>query len=275
MAAASAQLDSGKWLLVDGIYEVGWCTEASQASVANNTLTLTTVYGATTCQGHSLNYIVGAVISTPFSFTYGKVVVVGKFAPKGVHSTIWMWGGAPGTSGYPQTCIAAIRAHGDYMGSCMTDMRYAYEIDIAELMPGNTNGLQTLGNNTHIWRNRGGVGGSNNSYNADVDLSQSFHAYELDWSSTTLTFKMDGTTTSTISLDAGTFNQPMFLILDQEIDAWAGSIAPDRYPLMTQFQSVQVWDQNNNLIFSDTFGPLATNATMTGNAQITGKASLL
>jgi hypothetical protein len=121
---------------------------------------------------------------------------------------------------------------------------------MAEMLPANPNGITTIGNSTHIW-----LGASDSQsihyYNAGINLTQAFHTYELDWTPSQLIFKFDGTTTTTLAIAAGTFDQPMFLLFDQETDATAGTAAA--WPITTQMRSIQVWDQSNNLIFADLF----------------------
>lgn len=246
---AFAQLpNTSKWYTVNNYDEGAWCANATQAA-SGGLLTLTAASGSFACGGHShIPYDIGMVVSSPFYFQYGTVKAVIKFPGRGVHSVFWLWGGAPGTSGYPPVCVSSIKHNpAGYMGVCTADANPAYEIDIAEFMPASL-GLTYIENNAHTWINGSTTAGSVNDPNVGVNLTAGFHTYELDWTPTKLTFKLDGKTTSTIQQS---INVPMFLILDEEIDVNGGK---GSYPLQMQVRSVDVWDRNNNLIFTDHFG---------------------
>lgn len=230
-------LDTTKWYALNPFNDGGWCARDSQVNAGGGVLTLTASQATTNCNGSNTNYNIGMVVTPNFYFQYGTVKVRSKLSPSGVHSAIWMWGGAKSSTGYPPTCIKALKSDsGHYMGICTATPTDAFEVDIAELLPA-LDGVNTIRNNVFQWNN--GVlsdppGGGLSNVNLGYDVTAASHVFELDWTSSGLVYKTDGVATTSYSFDPAV---PMFLILDQEIDAAGGT---GRYPINTYHYSVEV-----------------------------------
>jgi beta-glucanase (GH16 family) len=272
-----AQVDQTKWYIMDD-YGTTYCWNNPQATVTGGYLYLTTIYGlaAFSCQGHTPNYQAGAVISNPFYFQYGTIKVRAKSATTGVHAgIIWLWGGASNSSGYPPTCVPNIIAHtGAPFAECTTNSIPSYEVDVAEMQPNAGYGLDGIGNYVHIWQNASITTTYGRQANWGSDLTAAFHVYELDWNSTTLTFKVDGTTTTTVTYALAV---PMFLIMDQEIDSSAPPETSGYYPNVSQYDYVRVCSSptatcnvgDPTMIFDDEF--IGINVITSGKVKFAGK----
>ena len=234
----SAQLDTTKWYPLTLSGGPTYCWSPAQVTVASGLMTETAIYGSSICPGGGGgSYQIGSIVSTPFSFTYGTVKVRAKASTTGVHSgVIWMWGGASNSSGYPPTCIAAIKAGGLPFAGCTTNATPSYEVDVGEILP-NLYGLTDTMNALLVWQSNSVVANYGSNVNIGVDLSAAFHVYELDWSPTQLIYKMDGVVTTTLTYSLGV---PMFLIMDQEIDAYAPPETSGYYPQTSQYDYVRV-----------------------------------
>jgi beta-glucanase (GH16 family) len=269
-AAASAQVDNAKWYVFNDYYILAgndWCSNATQAVESGGYLTMTAAYGSNVCDGHTTNYNDAGMITRAFSFTYGTVKVRAKVPGSGVHSgVIWMEGGLPGASAYPPVCVANIIARaGQNFSICVTSSQANYEVDIGEVQPAAGLGVNGNGNFLHVWQSGVNTSSLGSQINAGVNLTADFHIYELDWSPTQLIFKLDGVTTTTLTYSLAV---PMFLIMDQEIDASAPPQSSGFYPLHTQYDYVRVCSDptaacNNGdptMIFQDEFNGGASTA---------------
>jgi beta-glucanase (GH16 family) len=196
-----------------------------------------------------------------------------KGSGTGVHSgMLWMMGGNVGSSGYPPVCtnILETMTDGNAFYNCSTNSNLSYEVDIAEIAPGDL-GLLTNSNNLFTYQNGTATHAGGGTYNTGVDLSAAFHTYELIWNSTQLVFKFDGTTTTTITYSLAA---PMFLIMDQEIDNHAPPSGSGAYPQVSQYDYVRVCSDptatcnpgDATMIFEDEFngGTHTSGVTMQG-----------
>ena len=256
--SVSAQLDTTKWYAISHNYGGGWCFNASQANVSGGYLTETAAYGVDICGVGDGNYVGPLIITTPFYFDYGRVVVRGKLAGYGVHTTIEMWGGGVTSTGYPPTCIAAMKAGGAPWADCTTTSVPTYEVDFAEFQPA-VNPTTSVQNSFNTWVS------STPSYRNQVtalgfDASLSLNNWEEDVAPTGITYKANGVQTWSYSI---TLSGIYWLVgIDQEFDAAAPPLASSYYPQVAQYQYVYVYCTSDTtypactpgqLIFSDNF----------------------
>ena len=230
----SAQLDTAKWYAPDNnLGGAGYCWNASQVTELGGYMYETAIWSPNTCYGTPVNYKSGAVVSTPFYFQYGTVKVRAKLSPSGAHSAIWMWGGAAGTRGYPPICVASIKTGADFCSG--PDI--AYEIDIAEVIPGllTVNKVRT---GLITWVSAAATPRGVNDYDPGADVSADFYVFELTWTPTQLIYKLNGVTTSNFTYSVPV---PMFLRMDQEIDGNAPQLPSGSYPISSVFSYAVVY----------------------------------
>jgi hypothetical protein len=159
-----------------------------------------------------LNYKSGAVQMKGVSFQYGTIVVRAKLAGgTGAWPTIWLLGAscqssptAPFTflSGTPDSSTG-------FYCPWANDNQDAAEVDIAEDLGGN--GTTSIGENVYNGN------GTFAPCSADLgfDPSLGFHNYELDWTPTGMTFKVDGSVPNdNCTVTSGFPTHPMFLIIN-------------------------------------------------------------
>lgn len=142
------------------------------------------------------SYISGMMQWNSFSYTYGKLQASAQFCNGNLlWPAIWM-------QGIP--CQASNIWDPDNVGTC--NWPTTYEIDIAEFINSST------AFDVDFWDSGGsemaGAGGSS------ATASTAFHTYELDWSSGSLNFLLDGSSIATYS---GGPSSAMFLIMNNAI----------------------------------------------------------
>lgn len=245
---ADAQLDTTKWYPVTYAYGSNtWCFNSSQVGVSGGLLLETALFGTDTCGVGAGNYRGAMIITAPFYFDYGRVVVRGQVAGLGVHSTApWLWGGTVASSGYPPTCIAALKAGGAPMAACATA---AHEIDACEYQP-NVNPTTKVANNFNTWL----AGVLTNAYSHVTtfggDASTSMNTCEVDLAPAGVTYRMNGVQVGSFSVSmAGYF---WFMLIDQEFDSSAPPETSGFYPQVAKFQYAEV------ICTSDTTVPTCT-----------------
>ena len=288
-AVAQNGLNPQNWYALDNYWGSGSnCISSANLSASAGQLMLSTTYGSYTCPGSgTLNYLVPFIIQKNFWFTYGTVAAVIKFGGTGSHDTGWMWGGAPGTPGYPPTCVSTIEAKATYiMEGCIASgsTPYVYEMDFAEHQPVNQNNT-TINYTLHQWANSGSTNNTlaNGYCTLASDITANFHTYTFSSVPGTITISQDGTTCATISYD---LNVPMTIILDNETDAGAPPEGPSYYPTHMYVQSVTVTCNaystvsnmascpNGTVAWQDTFSGVVPAALLSGSAKLTGKATI-
>lgn len=225
-ALCSAQIDPTKWLVGNVLNDGGGgCFLPANATESGGFLSLTESTGSYTCApgGSGITYATGMIFSDPFSFTYGVVKARIKFGPapsgSGVpglpYPSLWMWGGASDSLGYPPTCLNSISTQSaTVMNGCTSGSSVpADEIDIVE-----SKGSGSMDENYIIWTNGVQSTPCHTGW-SQVDPTAAYHIYEMDWYPNSLIFKVDGGTVGTC---AQSISVPMFLILDQAFGSGTG-----------------------------------------------------
>lgn len=226
---AFAQIDTTKWLVLDVLNNgSGGCFLPANVAVSDGSLKLSQSSGSYTCApgGTGIAYATGMVFTKAFSFTYGVVKARIKFGPVTgggptlPYPSLWMWGGASNSLGYPPTCISAVTApSATVMNGCTSGSSVlSDEIDIVE-----SKGSGSMDENYITWNNGADTVVCSAGW-SQGDPSAAFHIYEMDWFPNTLIFKVDGLTVGTC---AQSISVPMFLIIDQEFGTGAGVTTVD------------------------------------------------
>jgi beta-glucanase (GH16 family) len=254
VCSASAQVTSrhaAQWVAVDNAWidenkdEV--CNLATSVTVAGGLLTLTARHQTVNCAG-GVNYgpavkywTGGTVYTKSFNFLYGSIEARIKSAGYGVHSgLLWMMGSG---------CQPIMYQHSRWCNRRPEDN----EVDIAEIKPGTSHNLTTVYQNLFADNDKLLAGSG-----STTDVSQNWHVYRLEWSASSLVFKIDGVTTTTFTTDIP--YRPMFPIISTafEADSSGGVPDPRAFPQTIQVDYVRVWDASGRLIFSDDFDDPAT-----------------
>ena len=115
------------------------------------------------------------------------------------------------------------------------------EIDVVEGQGNNDSVFwQTL--HSTSYPSLGSKGAKNEAWN-DVDLSQSFHRYGVDWEANTTTFYVDGYATQSYPTPAD-MHQPMFFIANLAVGGWNGG-PTSATPAAMNFiiSAIRVWQK--------------------------------
>lgn len=202
------------------------CYMPANTTVAGGSLVETLRVEAATCPTSGSDggtagaaHTSGAVQMKSFSFTYGTVEARIKFSGgRGSWPAFWMLGA---NCQSPQWLPDP--------SSCQWPSTGSDEIDIAEILD---QGHGTVTQSVHS-------NGSNPGCSASAsDVSANWHTYTLVWSPGRLVFKIDGTTTCTLTTAVP--STPMFVILDTSAGGAAGSIDDATLPQSTQVDYVRV-----------------------------------
>jgi beta-glucanase (GH16 family) len=245
---AQPGLDTAKWVTVDQKWinepnrdEI--CNLRSAVSVANGILTLTARHQTVTCKGgvnygpSSKHWTGGTIYTKSFNFLYGSIEARIKSAGVGVHSgLLWMMGAG---------CQPITYQHSSWCNGTWPNPNN--EIDVAEIKPAVSHDLSTVYQNflddRGTWHDGSGQ---------TTDVSQNWHVYRLEWSASSLVFKIDGTTTTKFTTNIP--YRPMYPIISMEVEATSGGVGdPAAFPQMIQVDYVRVWNSSGKLIFSDEF----------------------
>jgi beta-glucanase (GH16 family) len=144
-------------------------------------------------------YTSGAIEMRTFNFLYGTVAVRMKTSGgTGSYPTLWMMGYQCQTPPYFATSY------------CDWPNPGAEELDIAEFKGSNF----TTVNENDLYA-AGGATRSNSCTPVIANASTNYHVYELEWTSTSLIYKIDGTTECTQTSNVP--QEPMFLIIDTAV----------------------------------------------------------
>ena len=209
------------------------------ASVANGILSITAKKESFEDQGVTKQYT-SARLNSKFAFTYGRVEVKAKI-PKGQGTwpAIWM-------------LSKDINEPGAYFAEDFgtTSWPDGGEIDILEHWGGNPNYAQSA---IHT---RSSFGGTINHGGQSIPtMTSDFHVYSLDWSADKMVFKVDGLEhytykPETKNNDTWPFDRDQYLLLNFAIE---GSIYQGFEEDNLNVDFVRIYDENNNLIWSDEF----------------------
>jgi len=142
-------------------------------------------------------------------------------------------------------------AYPDLNPSCALERLDAARCQAAELDVFEGQGSQPSTFYGTIHRNSCGCYGVDDDQNADnyddvgVDLTHGFHTYGMLWTSTGITWYLDGEATLTTAVPYDSLNQPMFLLLQMWYGGWAhDDTKPSPDTLETQVDWVRVWQKS-------------------------------
>jgi beta-glucanase (GH16 family) len=223
-------LDTTKWMAMNraGDYSNNEqeCYDPSQVSVSGSSLVITSIAPGATCgdANHAPSQfptVSGMVQWKTFNFTYGTVEFRAKMAGgQGTWPAVWLLGAS---------CQQSNITTADNIGTCNWPQPGSDEIDITEI----------LGSNHTSPNQQIHSGGNNNGCTATTtDVSQSYHVYQLVWTSSSLEWKIDGT--STCKLTSNIPSNPMFLIINTAMGGAGGPIDSATLPQMTTVDYVKV-----------------------------------
>lgn len=170
-----------------------------------------------------------------FSFLYGTVEFRAKFgggASSGSWPVIWM---------LDSSCQPSDPTGTD--SNCTDGQGGENEVDITEIL---NSTFTSINQQIHI-------GGTHNDQcTASVtDASANYHTYDLVWSAGSLIWKIDGTTTCTIT-QSYVPSRPLYLKMTGNLGGNGGSVNGSDLPWTTNIQYVTV-TQSSTIIFEDYF----------------------
>jgi Glycosyl hydrolases family 16 len=212
------------------------CFIPNNVHVSNGYLVITTKGESATCSSIDLapanfQYTSGFVSMRSFNFLYGTVEFRAKF------------GGGDGSGAWPVVWMqdASCQAS-DPTGT--DDRCNGQEIDIAEILESNFKRINQQIHLDNFLHNDGCTVSAS-------DTSKNFHTYQLVWSPGLLVFKIDGTTTCSVS-GAYVPKEPMYLKIDTFVGNYGGQVKNESLPWVTLIDNVKV-TQGNSVVFSDDF----------------------
>jgi beta-glucanase (GH16 family) len=165
--------------------------------------------GTSTVGATSYDFTSGMVMWTTQSFTYGTVEIRMQLPSScvGCRPVVWLLGA---------DCQSTTPVTPDNTGTCNWPFPGSEEIDIAEFIGSNYGQV-----NQFLHASGGDHGGP-----ANLDVSSGYHIYDMIWAPGQIVFKIDGTTTQTITA-ADVPSKPMFIIIEDTIE---GSGCPSGGP---------------------------------------------
>lgn len=217
------------------------CFTPGNVNVADGNLIISTTTHTASCSSIDLpsasyNYTSGFVSMRSFNFLYGTVEFRAKF------------GGGAGSGAWPVVWMADASCQAsDPTG---TDERCnGQEIDIAEIL---NSDFTHVNQQIHV---------NNFAHNDGCkafasDTSQNFHVYQLIWSAGSLVFKIDGTTTCTITRSYVP-NAAMYVKVTVFVGKYGGPVKGGSLPCKTLIDYVRV-TQDSTVVFSDDFNLTST-----------------
>jgi beta-glucanase (GH16 family) len=222
---AEASLSSD-WLALDVNAEVNSqveCYVPSQVALSGGYLVITSIAQTTTCGGTTKSYASGAVVWSTFNFTYGTVEYRAKFAGgQGTWPAIWLLGAKCQPSA--PTIYNADTCDWPNAGS--------NEIDITEIKGKDfTSPRQNFESPNKNWLT---------CQPRVSDVTRNFHVYDLVWTSSSLTWLIDGVQTCQFSGDIQIPTKPMYLIINTAMGGDAGSVNDATLPQTLQVDYVKV-----------------------------------
>jgi beta-glucanase (GH16 family) len=217
------------------------CFTPSNVSLTGGNLVITTKFEAAHCESIDLKsaaykYTSGFVSMRSFNFLYGTVEFRAKF------------GGGGGTGAWP---VAWMEDSGcqpsDPTGT--NDDCNGQEIDIAEILRSDFTHVNQQIHVNSFAHNDGCTASA-------TDTSRSFHVYQLIWSPGSLVFKIDGTSTCTLTASYIP-NAPMYFKFDVFVGSYGGPVNNRSLPWTTLIDYVKV-TQGSRVVFNDDFNQALT-----------------
>jgi beta-glucanase (GH16 family) len=224
-------LDTSKWVAINrhGDYSNNelQCYLPANVTVGGSYLNLLTEVQTQSCgdanhAAGSWNYTSGMVQWSTYNFTYGTVEYRAKMpGGQGPWPAIWLLG---------WNCQAGNIVSADNSGACNWPQPGSDEIDMTEILGSR---LTSVNQQIHS-------GSSNSGCTATTsDVSQNFHVYQMVWTASSLVWKIDGTTTCTLTQNIP--STPMFLIINTAVGGAGGtSVNNSTLPQNLQVDYVKV-----------------------------------
>jgi beta-glucanase (GH16 family) len=204
------------------------CYTPNNVSVSNSFLVLTTQVQSISCgdsdHAPSLwNYTSGDVQWSTLNFTYGTIEYRAKMAGgQGTWPAIWLLG---------FNCQQSNISSADNVGSCNWPSPGSDEIDITEIL---------FSNHTMVNQEIHSNGHNDGCQPTNIaDVSQNYHVYQLVWAPGSLQWKIDGTTTCTVT-QSYVPDTAMFLIINTAVGGAGGSPNNSSLPQSTSVDYVKV-----------------------------------
>jgi beta-glucanase (GH16 family) len=202
LAAYGQIAPSSQWIVPNGQYVPGRdldCVRPANTFMFGPSLNLVVNQATSFCEGgpyyagQTQTFTTGVVVAKTFNFLYGVVKVRALFPPTGVHGGLWM---------LDARCQTAFTS-GGYGYACPT----ATELDIYDFVPQWTSGRGTCA----YWLTNG-----TNAVQTVISTDPAvWHVYSLIWTSSSLTWQVDGSTVCTFGSSP---NVAMFPMLSTEMD---------------------------------------------------------
>jgi beta-glucanase (GH16 family) len=239
-ALALSQTDlNGQWIALNRAGAPNsnlQCFTPRNVVVSGGDLLITTKSEAASCSSFDLphatyDYTSGFVAMRSFNFLYGTVEFRAKFGggmKTGAWPTVWM---------ADASCQAS-----DPTGT--DDRCNGQEIDIAEILDGDFTHVNQQIHVDDFTHNDG-------CKPSVTDTSQNFHLYQLAWSPGSLVFRIDGTTTCTITRSYVP-NSAMYVKIDMYVGNHGGPMNDNSLPWTTVIDYVKV-TQGSVVVFNDGF----------------------
>jgi len=214
----------------------------SQVSVSNGMVQLTAIVQAT----GGLPYTSGRIVWSTFNFTYGEVEYRAKMAGgTGTWPAVWLLG---------YQCQPAA-ANILEASTCNWPEPGSNEIDITEIKNGDF---------THPYQNVINPAGNWITCQPTVtDVTQNFHVYDFTWSTSALTWYIDGVQTCQVTDPSYIPSAAMFLIINVAVGGTGGgTVDPSTLPQSSYVDYVRVYSSPSyppagTPIFDDEFSPMS------------------
>jgi beta-glucanase (GH16 family) len=199
------------------------CNTPTNVALAGGTLIITSQQQSMPCGSTTTSYTSGAIQWTSFNFTYGTLEYRMQLpGGSGLRPVFWLLG---------SDCQASNVVSPDNIGGCNWPFPGSEEIDITEILGSNYNQI-----------NQGLISSAGDHGcvpNIDVSAGSGYHVYQLVWSPGSLIWKVDGTTTCTVSSSAVP-STPMFLIMETTVGGSGGAVDSTTLPQNTLVDYVKV-----------------------------------
>jgi Glycosyl hydrolases family 16/Carboxypeptidase regulatory-like domain len=202
------------------------CYLPANVTVSNSYLNILSQVQSQSCgdsdhAASTWNYTSGMVQWSTFNYTYGTLEFRAEMAGgQGTWPAIWLLG---------SNCQATNVSSADNSGACNWPQPGSDEIDVTEILNGNHT---SVNQEIHTVSSNAGCTATT------TDVSQNFHVYQLVWEAGSLIWKIDGTTTCTLTQNIPT--TPMFLIINTAMGGAGGSVNNSTLPQTLQVDYVKV-----------------------------------
>jgi len=222
---------SSSWFALNvysGVNQEQECYSPAQVATGSSGLVITAAAQQTACSGTPEFYTSGAVVwAPPLTWQYGTIEFYAEMAGgQGPWPAIWLLGHNCQPSG-PTIYNAP---------TCQWPNPGSDEIDIAEILNSNHASVNQEIHTTDA----SGVRHDDSCRPMVTDVSRNYHLYEMDWSPGSLTWKIDGTQTCSITKSYVPSSR-MYLIINVAVGGTTGG-TPDNstFPASTTVKYIKM-----------------------------------